>query len=147
MTWTMTSHSKSIALAVAASLVLAVPAAAETVNGDRIYVIDGDTIAVQGQRQRIRLLDIDAPEISKPRCDREMRLGLDAKARLIALVRGQQVEIERKGNDVYGRALAWLKVNSRDLGQILLREGHATGWKSGRKAWEERRTHWCGDQR
>lgn len=140
----MTSRSRSIALAIAASLVLAVPATAETVSGDRIYVIDGDTIAVQGQRQHIRLLDIDAPEISKPRCDRELRLGLDAKARLVTLVRGREVEIVRNGIDVYGRALAWLKVGNRDVGQMLLREGYAIPWKPGREAWEYRRRHWCG---
>jgi Micrococcal nuclease (thermonuclease) homologs len=122
----------------------AAPAAAETVNGDRVYVIDGDTVAVQGKRQRIRLLDIDAPETYQPRCERERLLGLKAKARLVDLLRGRKVVIERRGIDTYGRALAHLKVNGKDIGRVLLREGHAVAWRPGRKAWDDRRRHWCG---
>ena len=144
MTSMMTFRSRTCALACAAGIMLAAPAAAETVNGDRIYVIDGDTVAIQGQRQHIRLLDIDAPETFRPRCERERVLGMEAKARLVALIRGQQIDIRRKGFDIYARALGWLRVNDRDLGQILLHEGHAVRWKPGRKAWEDRAAHWCG---
>ena len=119
-------------------------ASAETVEPRRIYVIDGDTIALAGEHQRIRLLDIDAPETFKPRCDRERALGLDAKARMVALLRAGPVTIDRNGFDIYGRALARLSVNGRDIGTIMLREGHAVRWKPGRKAWEDRRQHWCG---
>jgi len=137
---------KALALALTAVALLVTPATAETVDGNQIYVIDGDTIAIQGQSQHIRLLDIDAPETYRPRCERELRLGLDAKARLIELVRGHQVEIERKSTDRYGRALARLKVDSQDLGQVLLREGHAIVWRPGREAWAERARHWCGSE-
>jgi endonuclease YncB( thermonuclease family) len=43
------------------------PARAETVDGDLIRVIDGDTVELAGER--IRLVEPDVPEISKPRCN------------------------------------------------------------------------------
>jgi|GEM_PF-795576 len=139
----MTSRFKAL-IALAAAVTLTVSAHAETVEGRRIYVIDGDTVAVHGQAQRIRLLDIDAPETSKPRCERELALALRAKERLVQLIRDHDVSIERKGTDRYRRSLARLRVNGRDVGQILLAEGHAVRWRPGRKAWEERAQHWCG---
>lgn len=130
--------------AILSALVLPANASAETVEPRRIYVIDGDTIALAGERQRIRLLDIDAPETSRPRCERERVLGLAAKARMIELLRAGPVTIDRHGTDRYRRALARLRVNGRDIGTIMMREGHAVRWKPGRKAWEEREQHWCG---
>ena len=50
------------------------PAIAETVDGALIRVIDGDTVELAGER--IRLIEPDAPEISKPRCNTELAKGL-----------------------------------------------------------------------
>lgn len=140
----MTTSRFKVLAALVATLAIMASARAETVEGRRIYVIDGDTVAIHGQKQRIRLLDIDAPETYKPRCERERILGLRAKERLIQLVRDQDISIERKGTDRYRRSLARLRVHGRDVGQILLTEGHAVRWKPGRKAWDERARHWCG---
>ncbi len=143
MTSTMTFHSR-FWISLTAALALTTAAYGETVDSRRIYVIDGDTIAIRGERERVRLLDIDAPEISKPRCERELKLGLKAKARLVELLRGERVTIQRVDSDRYGRALAKLYVNKKDVGKTMLQEGHAIIWQPGHIAWEARRQHWCG---
>ncbi|MEQ1950980.1 hypothetical protein [Mesorhizobium sp. CN2-181] len=43
-----------------------------------LYVIEGDTFAMDGQS--IRIANIDAPETMKAKCDAEFRLGMIAKA-------------------------------------------------------------------
>ncbi|WP_332117267.1 thermonuclease family protein [Azorhizobium caulinodans] len=116
-------------------------AAASPIDGARLRVIDGDTVALGSEH--IRLLDIDAPEISHPRCPAETPAAAAALDRLAQLLRGPAV-IERHGKDRYGRTLARISVNGRDVGARLLAEGFAIRWKPGRDAWDARAAHWCG---
>lgn len=107
-------------------------------------VVDGDTVQIRGTR--MRLLDIDAPEIFHPRCTRESEIGAVAKARLAELLAAGPTQLADSGaHDDYGRPLVRISVNGQDVGQILLREGLAVVWRRGRAAWEGRRRHWCPD--
>lgn len=112
----------------------------QTVDGAAIVIVDGDTVAVG--EERVRLLDIDAPETWHPRCERELVIGLEAKQRLRELLAGP-VEIERHGRDRYGRTLARLRTPGGDAGGALLLAGLAIPWRAGRDAWQARRDHWC----
>lgn len=47
-------------------------------------VIDGDTLWINGEK--VRVADIDSPEISTPKCASELTLGNQATRRLIELV-------------------------------------------------------------
>jgi len=47
-------------------------------------VVDGDTIRYRNEK--IRIADINAPEVSEPQCDRELDLGEAAADRLLALL-------------------------------------------------------------
>ncbi|MFG1466677.1 thermonuclease family protein [Xanthobacter sp. DSM 24535] len=123
-----------------AALLAATPALA--LDGNRLRVIDGDTVALG--TEHIRLLDIDAPETAHPRCESELVLGLAAKARLLELLRGRPVEIVRHGRDRYGRTLARLTVGGRDVGALLSADGLAIAWRPGHDAWVDRAAHWCG---
>ena len=68
------------------------PAKGDTVDARKVYVIDGDTIALA--RERIRLLAIDAPETRDSRCERERVAGYKTKARVVDLLRfGRVVDI------------------------------------------------------
>lgn len=125
-----------------AGAVIAGTVAAHPVDGNRLRVIDGDTVALGAEH--IRLLDIDAPEISQPRCEAEAYLGLQAKARLKALLAGQDVSIARDGRDRYGRTLARLTVSGRSVGAVLVAEGLAVTWEPGPAAYRARLKHWCG---
>ena len=78
------------------------PARGDTIDPRMLYVIDGDTLALAGER--IRLLGIDAPETRDARCERERVAGYETKARVVDLLRfGRSVEIRRQGHDQYGR--------------------------------------------
>jgi micrococcal nuclease len=92
-------------------------------------VVDGDTVWIE--REKIRLLDIDAPEM-EGRCPAERALAVRSRDRLIVLLRGREVTIAREGLDKYGRTLARLD----DVGDQLVREGLARRWGD--------RRGWCG---
>lgn len=134
---------------IAAALLAWLPAIAETVEGSAIAIIDGDTVALpagpDGVSERIRLVEIDAPESFRSACEAELVAGLRAKERLRALLKDQPVSIERAGRDRYSRTLARLVTPAGDVGAILVAESLALPYRPGRKA--ERTDHWCGRAR
>lgn len=90
-------------------------------------VIDGDTLRVGGEK--IRLADIDAPEIFSPACPLEKMIGLRAQRRLLELVNGRPFAMEAPlvGRvDRYGRKLRTLTRDGRSLGDTLVFEGLAS---------------------
>lgn len=131
-------------------------ASAEPLGG-RIQVIDGDTIwhydCDVGRRckpEKIRLLDIDAPESHRSACERELIAGLRAKARLLELVSLKPVSIIRceehgqECEDRFGRTLARIRLaDGREAGAVLIGEGLALKYVPGRK--KDRNAHWCGE--
>lgn len=91
-------------------------------------VTDGDTIDLvcDGSRHRVRLLDMDTPEIFHPECGAELQAGQEARARLVALVAAGPVTAVRfQGHDRYGRDLARVSVAGQDLSQAMLASGLA----------------------
>lgn len=125
---------------------------AEDLTG-RVQVIDGDTVwhyaAGVRQPEKIRLLDIDAPESFRATCEAELIAGLRAKARLAELLMAKPVHIERcdehgdRCEDRFGRTLARLHTPAGEVGAILMREGLAVKYEPGRKS--ERTAKWCGN--
>jgi endonuclease YncB( thermonuclease family) len=133
----------SIAAVWVALFMFVKPAKGETVNGLKVYVIDGDTVAIASER--IRLLGIDAPGTREARCERERVAGYQTKARVVDLLRfGRSVEIRRQGHDQYGRTLAHIIIDGRDLGELLVREKLAVPYRAGAEARTARLVHWCG---
>jgi len=99
-------------------------------------VIDGDTVWYQGVK--IRVADINAPEISDPACDAELRLGERAAARMEGLLNGGRfslVALPGRDADVYGRRLRVLMRGGRSLGGVLVAEGLAERWVGVRRDW------------
>jgi micrococcal nuclease len=98
-------------------------------------VVDGDTIWYGGVK--IRLADIDTPEVFSPKCASEAALGRRATERLLALLNAgpfEVVPIERDA-DRYGRKLRILERHGRSLGDILIAEGLARRWDGARRSW------------
>lgn len=143
---------RELAAGLVALLLLALPAAAETswkLTGLR--TIDGDTVAGRttarpGVEVTVRLRDVDAPEIAKPRCAAERAVGLKAKARVEALLRraGGRAELKRMRRDKYGRVAGEVVLpDRRDLATVLRSEGLVKPWPGGRGP----KPDWCGAKR
>ncbi len=99
-------------------------------------VVDGDTIWLEGVK--IRVADIDTPEISQPRCDYEYELGIKARDRLVVLLNQGEfsaVPIGNRDEDQYGRKLRVLMRDGRSLGDQLVSEGLARTWTGRREPW------------
>lgn len=87
-------------------------------------VVDGDTvdILINGTRERVRLLNVDAPETKHPTRPVEC-LGLEAAAYLIkVLPKGATVTLEHdvERRDRYGRTLAGVRLSDGTLVNAML---------------------------
>ena len=53
-----------------------------------LFCYDGDTCYViyEGKKDKIRLLDLDTPEISNPKCENEYILGIEAREYINQLI-------------------------------------------------------------
>jgi micrococcal nuclease len=102
----------------------------------RYCVVDGDTIRFAGIK--IRVADIDTPEIHDYKCEQELKRGLRAKSRLLELVNEGPFKIVSTGGDdadQYGRKLRRLMRNGLSLGEFLIDEGLARRYAGGRRSW------------
>lgn len=99
-------------------------------------VVDGDTIWLRGTK--IRIADIDTPEVSEPQCDYEYDLGVQATHRLRDLLNQGPWSVETIGDrdeDSYGRKLRVLTRSGRSIGDMLVAEGLARTWSGRREPW------------
>jgi endonuclease YncB( thermonuclease family) len=99
-------------------------------------VIDGDTLRYGGIK--IRLADIDAPEIFSPKCASEAARGQRATQRLLELMNAGPFQVVRSGGrdeDRYGRKLRVIERAGRSVGATLVAEGLARPWDGARRSW------------
>lgn len=98
-------------------------------------VLDGDTFWFKGEK--IRIADIDTPELSPPRCEAERIKGEAAKARLLALLNAGKFSLSAgwRDEDEYGRKLRTVTRGGRSLGDSLIDEGLARRWDGARHGW------------
>lgn len=102
-------------------------------------VVDGDTIWYHGEK--IRIADINAPEVSEPDCASEAALGARATDRLLALLNQGPFTLAAnsdgsgRDHDKYGRALRVVTRDGASLGETLVDEGLAEEWKGYRGSW------------
>jgi endonuclease YncB( thermonuclease family) len=99
-------------------------------------VVDGDTFWLKGVK--IRIADIDTPEISEPSCASEKQLGEKAKYRLRELLNAGPFQLaawEGRDEDKYGRKLRVVLRDGKSLGDQLVSEGLARTWTGRREPW------------
>ena len=92
-------------------------------------IVDGDTLDFHGTR--VRLYGIDAPEASqlcRNRWGGEYACGQISTSALAGKIGGQSVRCDTHGKDRYQRDLAHCYVGDVDLGEWLVREGHAVAY-------------------
>lgn len=90
--------------------------------GQRVLVVDGDTLKVDGLRYR--LWGIDAPE-TKQLCRDGWAAGRAATSYIRSLIQGHTVKCEDRGRDRYGRVIALCKADGRDIGADMVQAGMA----------------------
>ena len=85
-----------------------------------IKVIDGDTIHAKhnGDRIKIRLVEIDAPEMDQP-------FGAQSKNFLNRLLYKKNVTLISQGEDRYGRILGEIYVDGESANRSMIRSGFA----------------------
>jgi len=103
----------------------------------RYRVIDGDTLEDMRADITYRLVNIDTPETgSHARCQAERDLGNRATQQARALVNNGEVELRPTGRiDRYGRTIAFVVIDGRDLGETLIADGLARPWRGRREPW------------
>ncbi len=120
------------ALLLALAVVQALPLPRErlpVVRGTVVRVVDGDTLHVRverlhdgkrrGRTVKVRLYGVDAPE-------REQPFGALSTRMLERLVLGREVEMAKVTRDDFGRTVALVRVDGRDVTSEMIRSGH--GW-------------------
>ncbi|WP_375714173.1 thermonuclease family protein [Rhizobium sullae] len=98
-------------------------------------VVDGDTFWLSGEK--IRIADIDTPELSPPRCEAERVKGEAAKHRLRELLNAGPFSLSASARDEdrYGRKLRAVTRDGRSIGDTLIAEGLARRWDGARRSW------------
>lgn len=106
-----------------------------TIDGQQIYVIDGDTFDLNGTR--IRVAGIDAPETHPPRCPREAALGAAATEKLAELLRRKPLWISGEKTDRYGRSVRTVRTGGADVADAMIGSGLARNYDG------KQRAGWC----
>ena len=105
------------------------------------YCYDGDTcyVMIDGTKAKIRLLELDTPEISKPKCEAELELGLVARDYLNNLIaNASSVEIKTDyEKDYFGRTLAYLIIDGEDASAKIRSNNLGVTYEKGNKK------DWC----
>ena len=107
---------------------------AEEFSAKIIAVLDGDTVLIKRASGlvKIRLADIDAPEVSHagmdgqpPSSQKAQTFGETSRRSLSDMVLGKQVKVDSQATDQYGRMVAHLSVNGMDVNTEQIRRGMA----------------------
>jgi len=96
-----------------------------TFYGKVIGIKDGDTIEILTMQKKtitIRLNGIDAPE-------KNQAYGQKSKENLSYLIFGRRVKIASTGHDRYGRLLADIYIDSKNVNYLQVAEGFAWHYK------------------
>ncbi len=109
----------------------------EHVDPRLLSVVDGDTVRLAGET--IRLTGFDTPETYRARCDAELAQGEAATVRLRQLInRATVAELAYlPRHDDYGRDLARLTLDGRNVADTMVGEGFARRYGGGQ------RRPWC----
>jgi endonuclease YncB( thermonuclease family) len=95
------------------------------ISGKVIGISDGDslTLLVDGDQQlKVRLAGIDSPE-------KKQSFGNAAKKALSDKVFSQNIRLEVRGTDKYGRTLGIVRLGEQDINEFMIEQGFAWHFK------------------
>ena len=99
------------------------------VKSDKIKIIDGDTIHLNGKK--IRFSGIDTPEIRQT-CTKNneiVKCGIQARELLVKIISNNNIKCIEEGIDQYKRILAECFVNDLSLSSYLVKNGYAFAYR------------------
>lgn len=118
-------------------------------QGSALYIFDGDTIALNGQRIRFRGMDTPETKQSCKLQGKDYACGNTATAELRKLIGKQTVTCISDGRDRYNRILAFCKAGNVDLNRTLVEQGWAVSYglyqREEAQARKEKRGLWAGE--
>ena len=97
---------------------------AELLQSERVKIIDGDTLelVIEGEQLRVRLGQIDAPELKQA-------FGEQSKNNLQALCLGKIVRLQEDTKDKYGRIVGDVFCDEINVNQAQIKDGMAWVYK------------------
>ena len=106
-----------------------------------LYCYDGDTcyVTYKGKNDKVRLLGLDTPEISNPKCEQEHALGIDARNFVNNLIsEGVSIKFKTEYNrDFFGRILSYIIVDGVNVSKKMVSNGLGVRYDRGNKK------DWC----
>ena len=110
------------------------------INPTVVKVYDGDTITIAGRigndrtiyKFSVRLRGIDCPEM-KTKNQSEKNIAIKARDFVAALCLNKRVRLENCSNDKYGRLLADVVVNGKNISALLIENKLAVAYDGGTK--------------
>ena len=107
-----------------------------------LYCYDGDTcyVTYKGKNDKVRLLELDTPEISNPKCEQEYALGIDARNFVNNLIsEGVSIKFKTEYNrDFFGRILSYIVVDGENVSKKMVSNGLGVIYdRSNKKDWCE----------
>ncbi len=102
-------------------------------------VLDGDTIHVAGQvsgaGRWVDIAGIEAPRIDRAACSDEKVKGIDAAVRLANLLNGGAVTVGETFRDPFGRDVATVDVDGKDVAKPMISAGVARTAIADKRDW------------
>ena len=107
-----------------------------------LFCYDGDTcyVTYNGKNDKVRLLGLDTPEISNPKCEQEYALGIDARNFVNNLIsEGVSIKFKTEYNrDFFGRILSYIIVDGENVSKKMVSNGLGVIYnRSNKKDWCE----------
>ena len=107
-----------------------------------LYCYDGDTcyVTYKGKNDKVRLLGLDTPEISNPKCEQEYALGIDARNFVNNLIsEGVSIKFKTEYNrDFFGRILSYIILDGENVSKKMVSNGLGVIYdRSNKKDWCE----------
>lgn len=116
-------------------------------QSNNLFCYDGDTCYVnvwyldklEPKQEKIRLLNIDTPEISRPKCEEEKILGLKSRDFINNLiVQSNNIKIiTNYDRGSFGRILAELELDQVNISELLIKNNLAVKYNINNK------NNWC----
>ncbi len=102
----------------------------ERIKVKSLYVIDGDTIKIRinGKKETVRIIGMDAPEYNHPDKSRITEEGKDARKILINKIPENayvEIEYDEDKRDKYGRILAHVYYEDYLVSKWMIERGYA----------------------